>query len=97
MSSTIKDILIDKEKFPSSRIVFLQKREQIQEALQAGYSRKQVYETLKETTALSFSYMTFCRWVRRYIGAENAALKEDQIEAQGDTLESPSIPLRYTK
>lgn len=79
--SSIKDTLIERASLPSSRIIFLRKKQEIIDALKAGFTRKEIYQILQEGTPLSFTYKTFCKWVNRYLLPQDRELDLSRSEA----------------
>ena len=60
--------------------------EEIRQALIDGWSRKIVWETLKEQGKISFGYQAFLRYVSRMIepaATPGADKKPDQAQAEG--------------
>ncbi len=68
-----------------NRTAFLANMEEIRQALGDGWSRKIVWETLKEQGKISFGYQAFLRYVSRLI-VPAAEKKPDQAQTEGKPL-----------
>lgn len=85
---TLLEILKDKQPAWS---VFLDHWHQIQEAVSAGYSKKQIHNALAESTGIDVSYQTFLRWVAKLASESKTANRKPL--SQGATARSaPADP-----
>ena len=57
----------------SARVVFLAIREDVKNAIEAGYSLTTIWEHMHETGRVNTTYETFRRHVRRYIDERKRA------------------------
>lgn len=58
-----------------NKVAFLALRNDIREALDAGWSMKSTWETLFDESKITFSYKTFRLYVGRYIFTETSIIK----------------------
>ena len=73
-----------------NRTAFLANMEEIRQALDDGWSRKIVWETLKEQGKISFGYQAFLRYVSRMIVPAVAPAAEKKPD-QAQTVEKPLV------
>jgi len=67
----------NKNKF--GRVSFLEWKDQIQAALDKGYTAKDIWKELKNSDQLKISYVTFSVYVKEYIGSKKEETKRDSI------------------
>ena len=63
----MEDTSGEKAEKQSPRALFLAKRDEIEEALRAGWKRTDIWRYLKKTGACSASYDCFASYVREYL------------------------------
>jgi hypothetical protein len=61
------------------RAAFLVHKAEIEEALLAGWTVRNVWETLHDEGKISISYVAFTTYVRRYLPAVKAAPKAEAV------------------
>jgi len=84
------------------QLQFLTFRDQINDAMNDGYSMKTIWKQLHESEKISCSYMTFVRYVHRYIKAppdqdhveQATAAREKEPEKPKPNLSQASQPKR---
>tara|TARA_B110000879_G_C11179553_1_gene517647 strand:- start:3376 stop:3666 length:291 start_codon:yes stop_codon:yes gene_type:complete len=59
------------------KVTFMAHKNDIDEALLAGWSMKLIWETLKEEEKISFSYKTFRTYVLKFISSERNSYQEN--------------------
>ncbi|QDQ40840.1 conjugal transfer protein TraK [Legionella geestiana] len=75
------------------RVNFLLYREEIESALQKGWSSRAIWQMLTNEGRISFSYKTFCAYVRQSIGNQNTDLEEKPVKTPVKTsAQSSAIP-----
>ncbi|MFY9476750.1 MAG: TraK family protein [Aquabacterium sp.] len=57
----------EKDRRSSSLAVFMALREDVKTAMDAGYSRRTIWEFLTDTQKVPFTYGTFIRYVKEHI------------------------------
>ncbi len=68
----------------SGKVAFLKNKDDIKEAIQEGWSAKDIWRDLKEKKKLDFSYQMFMRYTSKYIKNETdikvvASAKQDDL------------------
>lgn len=67
-----------------NRAAFLAQVEEIKEALQAGWSKKLIWEVLKEQGRISFTYQAFLRYVTKIVEDSTLNKRPDvQMQSEG--------------
>src|SRR5947199_340404 len=67
-----RDLTKNKSKVTKNKVAFLALRNDINEAIHAGWAIKTIWEILSEEGKISFSYKTFRTYVSRLILAEKS-------------------------
>lgn len=67
MAEWVSEKNSEQPNFCDSLPVFLALRQDVIQAMAAGYSRKTIWDFLVDTRKVSFTYGTFIRYVKRYI------------------------------
>uniref|UniRef100_UPI00191656EE TraK family protein n=1 Tax=Escherichia coli TaxID=562 RepID=UPI00191656EE len=73
-----------------ARVVFLATREDVKNAIEAGYSLTTIWEHMHETGRVNTTYETFRRHVRRYIDERKRAAAVSESTPAGATVKKES-------
>lgn len=84
------DRLASKREQPSNNVAFLALREEIAEALEAGYTMKEVWEDLVAEGQLSMAYSTFRGRCRREFTEQAARRRPSVAEATKPAAPQPA-------
>lgn len=74
----------------SARVVFLAIREDVKNAIEAGYSLTTIWEHMHETGRVTTTYETFRRHVRRYIDERKRAAAVSESTPAGAAVKKES-------
>ncbi|EFK1831352.1 TraK family protein, partial [Escherichia coli] len=74
----------------SARVVFLAIREDVKNAIEAGYSLTTIWEHMHETGRVNTTYETFRRHVRRYIDERKRAAAVSESTPAGTAVKKES-------
>lgn len=69
----------------ANKAKFLHLQSEITEAFEAGYTRKQIWEHLRNKRNFTCSYATFCRYVQKFITkkvAESPGVKHHRLHRE---------------
>ncbi|MFP1883512.1 TraK family protein [Lonsdalea quercina] len=76
----------------SARVVFLAIREDVKNAIEAGYSLTTIWEHMHETGRVTTTYETFRRHVRRYIDERKRAVAVSEAASKKKCLRAEPSP-----
>ena len=75
----------------SARVVFLAIREDVKNAIEAGYSLTTIWEHMHETGRVNTTYETFRRHVRRYIDERKRAAAVGESTPAGAAVKKENV------
>lgn len=91
LSERIADRLNKKKETSGAgnKAVFLALKNDIEEAIEAGWSLKQIFQTLTDEQKITFTYETFRKYANKIIHKEKKSIDVELDSSQSETPEKP--------